>query len=125
RGNVIKAHSMCSNATCPVCSCCPSSRNSTVTRIIYASILLLGTIVACIMLSPGMEQQLRRVPGFCDDTEGFFIPAHQAYLKCEMLVGYKAVYRFCFGMSMWFLSFSIFTLNIKTSRDPRASIHNG
>ncbi|XP_027859684.1 serine incorporator 1 [Xiphophorus couchianus] len=116
---------MCSNATCPVCGCCPSSRNSTVTRIIYASILLLGTIVACIMLSPGMEQQLRRVPGFCDDTEGFFIPAHQAYLKCEMLVGYKAVYRFCFGMSMWFLSFSIFTLNIKTSRDPRASIHNG
>uniref|UniRef100_A0A3B5KZ10 Uncharacterized protein n=1 Tax=Xiphophorus couchianus TaxID=32473 RepID=A0A3B5KZ10_9TELE len=103
---------MCSNATCPVCGCCPSSRNSTVTRIIYASILLLGTIVACIMLSPGMEQQLRRV-------------RINYAITCEMLVGYKAVYRFCFGMSMWFLSFSIFTLNIKTSRDPRASIHNG
>lgn len=45
-----------------MCGCCPgSSRNSTLIRIIYAVILLLGTIVACIMLSPGVDQQLRRV----------------------------------------------------------------
>ncbi|XP_035989457.1 serine incorporator 1 isoform X4 [Fundulus heteroclitus] len=116
---------MCSSAICPVCGCCPNKRNSTLTRIIYASILFLGTIVACLMLSPGVEQQLRKVPGFCEDSKGLFFAGQQAYLKCEMFLGYKAVYRFCFGMSMWFLSFSIFTVNIKTSRDPRASIHNG
>ncbi|XP_035517880.1 serine incorporator 1 [Morone saxatilis] len=42
-----------------------------------------------------------------------------------MFVGYKAVYRVCFGMSMWFLGFSILMINIKNSRDPRAAIHNG
>eukprot|EP00064_Thunnus_orientalis_P007978 superscaffoldBa00000917_g8000 len=116
---------LCSGATCLMCSCCPNSRNSTVTRIIYASILLLGTIVACIMLSPGVDQQLKRIPGFCEDGADSSIPDFQADVNCEMFVGYKAVYRVCFGMSMWFLGFSILTINIKNSRDPRAAIHNG
>ncbi|XP_034056015.1 serine incorporator 1 [Gymnodraco acuticeps] len=116
---------LCSSATCLLCSCCPSTRNSTVTRIIYAFILLLGTIVACIMLSPGVDQQLKRIPGFCEDGAGSSIPGMQADVNCEMFVGYKAVYRICFGMSMWFLGFSILMINIKNSRDPRAAIHNG
>ncbi|KAM3622416.1 uncharacterized protein V6R79_024819 [Siganus canaliculatus] len=114
---------LCSGATCLMCSCCPSTRNSTVTRIIYASILLLGTIVACIMLSPGVDQQLKRIPGFCEDGAGSTIL--KADVDCAMFVGYKAVYRVCFGMSMWFLAFSIVMINIKTSKDPRAAIHNG
>ncbi|KAI9541083.1 Serine incorporator 3 [Dissostichus eleginoides] len=116
---------LCSSATCLLCSCCPSTRNSTVTRIIYAFILLLGTIVTCIMLSPGVDQQLKRIPGFCEDGAGSSIPGMQADVNCEMFVGYKAVYRICFGMSMWFLGFSILMINIKNSRDPRAAIHNG
>ncbi|XP_076606308.1 serine incorporator 3 [Chaetodon auriga] len=116
---------LCSSATCLMCSCCPRARNSTVTRIIYASILLLGTIVACIMLSPGVDQQLKRIPGFCEDGARASIPSLQADVNCEVFVGYKAVYRVCFGMSMWFLMFSILMINIKTSRDPRAAIHNG
>ncbi|KAK5911851.1 hypothetical protein CesoFtcFv8_001785 [Champsocephalus esox] len=116
---------LCSSATCLLCSCCPSTRNSTVTRIIYAFILLLGTMVACIMLSPGVDQQLKRIPGFCEDGAGSSIPGMQADVNCEMFVGYKAVYRICFGMSMWFLGFSILMVNIKNSRDPRAAIHNG
>ncbi|CAK6966084.1 serine incorporator 1 isoform X1 [Scomber scombrus] len=116
---------LCSSATCLACSCCPISRNSTVTRIIYAFILLLGTIVACIMLSPGVDQQLKRIPGFCENGAGPSIPEIQADVNCEMFVGYKAVYRVCFGMSMWFLGFAILMLNIKNSKDPRAAIHNG
>uniref|UniRef100_A0A8C2WSW2 Serine incorporator 1 n=1 Tax=Cyclopterus lumpus TaxID=8103 RepID=A0A8C2WSW2_CYCLU len=110
-----------------MCSCCPRTRNSTVTRIIYASILLLGTIVACIMLSPGVDEQLKRVriPGFCEDGAGSSIPGLQADVDCQMFVGYKAVYRICFGMSMWFLVFAVLMINIKNSRDPRATIHNG
>uniref|UniRef100_A0A7N5ZTC0 Uncharacterized protein n=1 Tax=Anabas testudineus TaxID=64144 RepID=A0A7N5ZTC0_ANATE len=116
---------LCSGATCLMCSCCPNSRNSTVTRIIYAFILLLWTIVACIMLSPGVDEQLKRIPGFCEDGAGSSIPGLQADAKCDMFVGYKAVYRVCFGMSMWFLGFSILMINIKNSRDPRAAVHNG
>ncbi|XP_024125756.1 serine incorporator 1 [Oryzias melastigma] len=116
---------MCSNATCPVCRCCPRGRNSSVTRVVYAFILLLGTVVSCIMLSPGVDQQLKRIPGFCEDGASPHLPVLQAHLQCEMLVGYKAVYRVCCGMSLWFLGFSILMVNIKTSRDLRASIHNG
>ncbi|XP_072308705.1 serine incorporator 1 [Eucyclogobius newberryi] len=108
-----------------MCSCCPRSRNSTVTRIIYAFLLLLGTIVACVMLSPGVDQQLKRIPGFCEDGAGSTVPDLQANVNCKMFVGYKAVYRVCFGMSMWFLGLSVFMISIKNSRDPRAVIHNG
>ncbi|TMS19185.1 serine incorporator 1 isoform X1 [Larimichthys crocea] len=116
---------LCSSATCLLCSCCPSTRNSTMTRIIYASILLLGTVVACIMLSPGIDQQLKRIPGFCEDGAGSSIPDLKVDVNCQMFVGYKAVYRVCFGMSVWFLGFSVLMMNIKNSRDPRAAIHNG
>ncbi|XP_028302707.1 serine incorporator 1 [Gouania willdenowi] len=115
---------VCSGAPCLMCSCCPNSRNSTVTRITYAFILLMGTIIACIMLSPGVDQQLNRIPGFCEDGAGSSIPGLEVEVNCEMLVGYKAVYRVCFGMSIWFLGFSVLVINIKNSRDPRAAIHN-
>ncbi|CAL1608818.1 unnamed protein product [Knipowitschia caucasica] len=116
---------LCSSATCLICSCCPHSRNSTVTRIIYAFFLLLGTIVACVMLSPGVDQQLKRIPGFCGNGAGSSVPDFEANVNCKMFVGYKAVYRVCFGMSVWFLCLSAFMTNVKNSRDPRAAIHNG
>ncbi|XP_057701973.1 serine incorporator 1 isoform X2 [Corythoichthys intestinalis] len=115
---------LCGSATCTVSSCCPSCRNSTVTRMIYASILLIGTIVACIMLSPGVDKQLKRIPGFCANETGS-LDALQGNVNCEMLVGYKAVYRVCFGMSLWFFGFSILMINVKNSREPRAALHNG
>ncbi|XP_061545139.1 serine incorporator 1 [Phycodurus eques] len=116
---------LCSSATCLVCSCCPCRRNSTMTRIVYASVLLLGTIVACVMLSPGVDKQLKRIPGFCAEGTGSSIAALQADVDCEMFVGYKAVYRVCFGMSLWFIGLSVLMINIKNSRDLRATIHNG
>lgn len=52
---------LCSGASCLLCSCCPNSKNSTVTRLIYAFILFLGAAVSCIMLTEGMESQLKKV----------------------------------------------------------------
>uniref|UniRef100_H3B2J2 Serine incorporator 3 n=1 Tax=Latimeria chalumnae TaxID=7897 RepID=H3B2J2_LATCH len=116
---------LCSSATCLLCRCCPSSNNSTVTRLIYAFHLLMGTIVACIMLAPGIEQQLKKIPGFCEGGFGTRIPYVDGYVNCDALVGYKAVYRICFGMAMFFFVFSLLMFNVKTSRDPRAPVHNG
>uniref|UniRef100_A0AAZ3S6B5 Serine incorporator 1 n=1 Tax=Oncorhynchus tshawytscha TaxID=74940 RepID=A0AAZ3S6B5_ONCTS len=116
---------LCSSATCLLCRCCPQSKNSTVTRVIYAFILLLGTIIACIMLSPGVDEQLKKIPGFCEDGAGSSIPGIHANMNCEIFVGYKAVYRVCFGMSMCFLVFALIMINVKNSRDPRSAIHNG
>ncbi|KAM9758229.1 serine incorporator 1 [Menidia menidia] len=117
--------SLWNSATCVFNNCCFSSKNSTVPRIIYALVLLLGTIVACIMLSPGLDHQLKRIPGFCLDGADSSFEGLQPHFNCEMFVGYKAVYRICFGLGMWYLGFSILMINIKTSRDPRAFIHNG
>ncbi|XP_041106138.1 serine incorporator 1-like [Polyodon spathula] len=116
---------LCGSAPCLLCSCCPSGNNSTVTRLIYAFFLLLGVGIACIMLMPGMEGQLKKIPGFCDGGMGTSIPGIQGHVNCDVLVGYKAVYRICFGMSMFFLLFSLLMIKVKSSRDPRASVHNG
>ncbi|XDV52120.1 hypothetical protein PO909_020884, partial [Leuciscus waleckii] len=116
---------LCNCAACLRCRCCPQIKNSIVTRIMYAVILLLGTIIACVMLSPGVERQLKRIPGFCYGGTGSSIPGIEANVQCEIFVGYKAVYRVCCGMSFFFLTFSLLMINVKNSRGPRAAIHNG
>jgi hypothetical protein len=52
----------CGSAACSLCcSACPTCRNSTSTRIMYAVMLLLGTIAACVTLSPGLQDALKKV----------------------------------------------------------------
>ncbi|XP_073532050.1 serine incorporator 1 [Phyllobates terribilis] len=116
---------LCGSAPCLLCRCCPSGNNSTVTRLIYAFFLLLGVGVACVMLMPGMEEHLKKIPGFCEGGMGSSIPGVSAHVNCDVLVGYKAVYRVCFGMAMFFLLFSLLMIKVKSSQDPRAAVHNG
>ncbi|XP_061425343.1 serine incorporator 1 [Lethenteron reissneri] len=116
---------LCSSAPCLLCACCPSGNNSTITRLVYAMLLLLGTAVACIMLSPGVEVRLKQIPGFCEGGMGTQVPGVHGYVNCDVLVGFKAVYRVCFGMAMFFLLFCLITVGVRTSRDPRAPLHNG
>ncbi|XP_060086858.1 serine incorporator 3 [Heteronotia binoei] len=116
---------LCSGASCLLCRCCPNSKNSTVTRLIYAFLLLLSTLVACIMLAPGMEEQLKKVPGFCDDGLHTRLPHMKGFVHCEALVGYRAVYRISFAMAVFFFLFSLLMIQVKTSKDPRAAVHNG
>ncbi|CAI9568738.1 unnamed protein product [Staurois parvus] len=106
---------LCSSATCILCRCCPSTGNSTVTRLIYAFLMLLGTFLSCLMLTPGISDQLKKIPGFCVN----------GYVDCDVLVGYKAVYRVSFAMTIFFLVFAVLMIGVKTSKDPRAAIHNG
>uniref|UniRef100_A0A8C5EN75 Serine incorporator 1 n=1 Tax=Gouania willdenowi TaxID=441366 RepID=A0A8C5EN75_GOUWI len=104
---------LCGSAPCLLCRCCPSGNSSTVTRLIYALFLMLGVAVACVMLMPGMEEQLKKIPGFCEGGAGSSLP------------GIEAVYRVCFGMAMFFLLFSVLMIKVKSSQDPRAAVHNG
>ncbi|KAG7465684.1 hypothetical protein MATL_G00156040 [Megalops atlanticus] len=116
---------LCGSAPCLLCRCCPSGNNSTVTRLVYALFMLLGVAISCLMLMPGMEGQLKKIPGFCDGGMGTSIPGVQGHVNCDVLVGYKAVYRVCFGMAMFFLLFSLLMIKVKSSQDPRAAVHNG
>lgn len=146
-----QASCLCGSAPCLLCGCCPSSNNSTVTRLVFSFFLLLGTLVSVIMILPGMETQLRKVgppsvcihfmcafsvlcwfslflmslqiPGFCQG--GTTIPGIENHVNCDVIVGYKSVYRMCFAMACFFFLFSAIMIRVKSSKDPRAAFQNG
>lgn len=95
------------------------------TRIAYAMILLLGTVVACIMLSPWLSAKLAGIPGLCESLKVGDISITDAHVNCEALVGYTAVYRVCFSLACFFFLFAILMIHVKSSKDPRSAIQNG
>uniref|UniRef100_UPI00398F1D5A serine incorporator 1-like n=1 Tax=Pristiophorus japonicus TaxID=55135 RepID=UPI00398F1D5A len=117
------ASCLCGSAPCLLSGCCPSTRNSVVTRLIYGFFLLLGTIVSCIMIMPGIEAQLKKIPGFCEGSSS--IPFIEGKVNCDIVVGYKSVYRMCFGMAGFFFLFALIMIQVKSSRDPRGALQNG
>ncbi|KAM3595616.1 uncharacterized protein V6R79_000004 [Siganus canaliculatus] len=114
------ASCLCGSASCLLSSCCPSAYNSTMSRLAFSFLLLLGTLVSVIMILPGMEEHLKKIPGFCND--GSYIAGK---VNCDIIVGYKSVYRMCFAMACFFFLFSIIMIRVRSSKDPRAAIQNG
>ncbi|XP_076233714.1 serine incorporator TMS1 isoform X2 [Calliopsis andreniformis] len=114
---------LCGGTACSFCcSQCPTCRNSTSTRIMYALLLMLGTIAACITLAPGLQDALKKVP-FCSNSTNY-VPS-KFTVDCESAVGYLAVYRICFIISLFFFLMSLMMLRVRSSKDPRAPIQNG
>uniref|UniRef100_A0A3P9IEX6 Serine incorporator 2, like n=1 Tax=Oryzias latipes TaxID=8090 RepID=A0A3P9IEX6_ORYLA len=118
------ASCLCGSAPCLLCGCCPSSNSSTITRLVFSFFLLLGTLVSVIMILPGMETQLRKIPGFCKGGS-FFIPGVENQVNCDVIVGYKSVYCMCFAMTCFFFLFSAIMIGVRNSKDPRAAVQNG
>ncbi|XP_062265819.1 serine incorporator 2 [Platichthys flesus] len=117
------ASCLCGSASCLLSSCCPSTFNSTISRLAFSFLLMLGTLVSVIMILPGMEEHLKKIPGFC--VGGTSIPGIENKVNCDIVVGYKSVYRMCFAMACFFFLFSIIMIRVRSSKDPRASIQNG
>ncbi|XP_018046995.1 PREDICTED: probable serine incorporator isoform X2 [Atta colombica] len=114
---------LCGSTACSFCcSQCPSCRNSTSTRIMYALLLMLGAIAACITMAPGLQNALKKVP-FCANSSSNYVPPET--VNCEAAVGYLAVYRICFILSLFFFLMSVIMIRVKSSHDPRAAIQNG
>ncbi|XP_054011504.1 serine incorporator 1 isoform X2 [Hylaeus anthracinus] len=114
---------LCSSTACSFCcSQCPSCRNSTSTRIMYALLLMIGTIAACITLAPGLQDALKKVP-FCANSTNY-VPS-KFTIDCESAVGYLAVYRICFIIALYFFLMSVMMIRVRSSKDPRAPIQNG
>lgn len=65
----------------------------------------------------------QQIPGFCEG--GSSIPGIEGKVNCEIIVGYKSVYRMCFAMACFFFLFSIIMIRVRSSKDPRASVQNG
>uniref|UniRef100_A0A8C8IK79 Serine incorporator 2 n=1 Tax=Oncorhynchus tshawytscha TaxID=74940 RepID=A0A8C8IK79_ONCTS len=119
------ASCLCGSAPCLLSGCCPSTYNSTVSRLAFSFLLLLGSLVSVIMILPGMEAQLKKIPGFCVGGTSITIPGIENKVNCDVIVGYKSVYRMCFAMACFFFLFSIIMIRVRSSKDPRASLQNG
>ncbi|XP_026726116.1 probable serine incorporator isoform X3 [Trichoplusia ni] len=113
----------CGSAACSLCcSACPSCANSTSTRLMYAVMLLLVMIAACVTLAPGLHDEMKKVP-FCKNST-HYIPG-DLKVDCDQAVGYLAVYRICFAACLFFVLMALITIGVKSSKDPRAGIQNG
>jgi len=137
------------SAACAICSCCPSSCNSSIaSRIMYALLLLLTTVVCCIMLAPGLQDSLASVP-FCKSHQGVAdelgagldsigntlgagnigsqagIGSSGFQVDCTQAVGYQAVYRLCFIVTLFFALMSLIMIGVSSTKDPRAAVQNG
>lgn len=117
------ASCLCGSAPCLLSSCCPSTYNSTMSRLAFSFLLLLGTLVSIILILPGMEDNLKKIPGFC--AGGNTLPFIEGKVNCDIIVGYKSVYRMCFAMACFFFLFSLIMIRVRSSKDPRAALQNG
>ncbi|KYO48129.1 serine incorporator 2 [Alligator mississippiensis] len=114
---------LCGSAPCLLCGCCPSARNSTISRLIFTFFLFLGTLVSIIMIIPGVENHLYKLPGFCKG--GSQILGVEGHVNCNSFLGHKSVYRMGFAMAAFFFLFALIMICVRSSKDPRAAIQNG
>ncbi|XP_063309993.1 serine incorporator 2 [Pelobates fuscus] len=114
------ASCLCGTAPCLLCACCPSTKSSTATRLTFSIFLLLGTLVACIMIIPGVETGLQKIPWFCSTSTTI-----AGSVQCDSIVGHEAVYRMCFALAAFFFLFMLIMICVQSSRDPRAYVQNG
>jgi len=133
------------SAACAICNCCPSMCNSSIaSRLMYAILLLLTTVVCCIMLIPGLQDDLAKVP-FCRSHEstidslseklgelglgqagaGVGVSSDSLQVDCAKAVGYQAVYRLCFIVTLFFSLMALIMIGVRSTEDPRAGIQNG
>ncbi|KAF6089301.1 serine incorporator 3 [Phyllostomus discolor] len=77
------------------------------------------------MLTEPVEAQLKKIPGFCEGEFNFKVADLKANKDCNVQVGFKAVYRINFALAIFFFAFSLLMIKVKSSKDPRAAIHNG
>lgn len=114
-----------SSAASCLCGCLPSCRSSTSSRIMYTIILLLGTVLACICISPGLSYFLQKIPALCTSLKISSVSIDKLQISCDLIVGYQAVYRISFALAIFFAFFCVIMLCVSSSRDPRSKIQNG
>ena len=117
----------CGSAACSLCcKACPSMKNSTSTRLAYAMMLLLGTVVSAIMLIPGLGESLKKIlPGICSGIGVPLVINQEAMFDCTSVLGYVAVYRICFALACFYFLFMVIMIYVRSSKDPRAYLQNG
>uniref|UniRef100_A0A0K2TW47 Putative serine incorporatorlike [Megachile rotundata] n=1 Tax=Lepeophtheirus salmonis TaxID=72036 RepID=A0A0K2TW47_LEPSM len=103
-----------SSAICSAtCAACPKSGGSSLcTKILYSGLLIILLIISSILLTPKLHHAIEALP-FCHGV-----------IPCDEFVGYSAVYRLSFVLTLFFFLMSLLTIGVKYNTDPRAPIQN-
>ncbi|KAH6899069.1 serine incorporator/TMS membrane protein [Thelonectria olida] len=108
--------SCCGAATCSmVCSACGKCGNSVATRIGYALLLLVNSILAWIMLTPWAIEKLQHL---MLDYVKINCPNGSCY-------GWLAVHRINFALGLFHIILAGLLFGVSSSKHPRAAIQNG
>lgn len=108
--------SCCGAATCSaVFSACGKCGNSVATRIAYALILLINSILSWIMLTPWAIKKLQHLTL---DYMEISCPDGPCY-------GWVAVHRINFALGVFHIIMGFILVGVNSSKNPRAAIQNG
>jgi hypothetical protein len=127
----------CAGTIQQICVCfrkgiCSTSicTNSCLTRAIYALLLTLGIIAACLCLTGHIEKLLMKISHLCETNEfgrllSFYINQTGTTNTCESFAGYSGAYRICFGFTIFHIIMAVILYRIQTINDWRNGIQNG
>ncbi|THZ82521.1 TMS membrane protein/tumor differentially expressed protein [Aureobasidium pullulans] len=110
------AASCCGAATCSaVCSAAGKCNNSMATRIAYAVILLLNSLLSWIMLTDWAVKKLQHVL------------LDFATISCngKACYGFTAVHRINFALGFFHFIMALLLIGVKNTRDKRSAVQNG
>ncbi|SMR63179.1 unnamed protein product [Zymoseptoria tritici ST99CH_3D1] len=108
--------SCCGAATCSaVCSACGKCNNSIATRIAYAFLLLLNSLLSWILLTPWAVKKLQAV---LLDYVTINCAGHDCF-------GFAAVHRVNFALGLFHCILAGLLIGVKSSKDTRAALQNG
>ncbi|KAK2746782.1 hypothetical protein FQN57_002824 [Myotisia sp. PD_48] len=108
--------SCCGAATCSaICNACGKFNSSMATRIAYAFMLLINSILSWVMLTRWALNKLEHLtfdflPITCDEKQCF---------------GWVAVHRINFALGLFHIILAILLVGVQSSKDKRAGLQNG
>lgn len=117
------ASSCCGPKPCRFCCpFCPPMKESRSTKWIYALTLFLSTCLMAATTFPIVQRFLQMA---FRDFEATCTDLGIGYHDCMKLTGYMASYKISFSFFLFFITLSIITVRIRSSKGARACIHNG
>lgn len=98
-----------------MCSACGKCNNSVATRIAYAVILLLNSLLSWVMLT---DWAVKKLQGLLLDYVTIDCAGHACF-------GFAAVHRINFALGLFHFVLALLLVGVTTSKDSRAAIQNG